>query len=199
MQKYLFQSGFLDFEVPAGWFQSLNPLYIVILAPIFSLMWIRLGALNPSTPKKMVIGLFLTAIGFLFMVAAVVDQQANGMASMWWLALAYLFHTMGELCISPVGLSMTTKLSPLRLASLMMGVWFLINFFANLLAGVIGAFAETLGEMAIFGGIAAANVIFALILWPLSGRLVEWMHGAETYHEPEEKADGKLNTATSAA
>ncbi|TQV71568.1 peptide MFS transporter [Aliikangiella marina] len=174
---------FMNFEVPAGWFQSLNPFYIVILAPVFSMMWIKMGSKNPATPFKMVIGLMLTAIGFFFMVAAVYDQQANGLASMWWLALAYLFHTMGELCISPVGLSMTTKLAPLRLASLMMGVWFLINFFANLLAGYIGAFAETMGEMAIFAGIAIANIIFALILWPISGKLVDWMHGAETYGE----------------
>ena len=188
------------FEVPAGWFQSLNPLYIVILAPIFSLLWIKLGSKNPATPVKMVFGLLLTALGFLFMVGAVVEQQSSGLASMWWLCAAYLFHTMGELCISPVGLSMTTKLSPLRLASLMMGVWFLINFFANLLAGVIGSFAEELGEMSIFGGIAIANVVFALILWPLSGRLIVWMHGAETYsdtveHEVKEELEATANHA----
>ena len=90
-----------------------------------------------------------------------------------------MFHTMGELCISPVGLSMVTKLAPLRLASLMMGVWFLINFFANLLAGYIGAYAESLGELSIFAGLAIANVVFAAVLWLISGKLVEWMHGAE--------------------
>jgi POT family proton-dependent oligopeptide transporter len=93
--------------------------------------------------------------------------------------LAYLFHTMGELCISPVGLSMVTKLAPLRLASLMMGVWFMINFVANLLAGYIGAYAEKAGELTIFGGLAATLGVFALVLWGLSGRLVDWMHGAE--------------------
>ena len=170
-----------DFQVPAGWFQSLNPLYIILLAPIFSIMWTRLGARNPSTPKKMVLGLFLTAFGFLFMIAAVFDQEANGLASMHWLALAYLFHTMGELCISPVGLSMVTKLSPLRLASLMMGVWFLVNFFANLLAGIIGSFADELGEMAIFSGIAITDVIFALLLWPMAGMLVRWMQSVSVW------------------
>ena len=125
------------FEVPAGWFQSLNPLFIVLLAPLFSMAWQRLGAQgrNPPTPNKMVYGLILTGIGFLAMVAAVYDQAANGKASMIWLVIAYFFHTTGELCISPVGLSMVTKLAPLRLASLMMGVWFLINFVANWLAG----------------------------------------------------------------
>ena len=98
---------------------------------------------------------------------------------MWWLVLAYLFHTMGELCISPVGLSMVTKLAPLRLASLMMGVWFLINFVANWLAGIIGSFAESMGELTIFGwpGRHAVRVrrrpVVAL------RQLVRWTHGAE--------------------
>ncbi|HVN41685.1 MAG TPA: peptide MFS transporter [Steroidobacteraceae bacterium] len=169
------------FEVPAGWFQSVNPLFIVLLAPVFSAAWSWLGARNrnPATPRKMVSGLVLTGIGFLWMVAAVYDQSAHGKASMWWLVLAYLFHTMGELCISPVGLSMVTKLAPLRLASLMMGVWFLINFVANWLAGVIGSYAESLGELTIFGGLAGTLFAFALVLWTLSGTLVRWMHGAE--------------------
>jgi POT family proton-dependent oligopeptide transporter len=171
-----------SFEVPAGWFQSLNPLFIVLLAPIFSAMWGRLGksGRNPATPRKMVLGLVLTGIGFLAMVAAVYEHAATGKASMWWLVIAYFFHTTGELCISPVGLSMVTKLAPLRLASLMMGVWFLINFFANWIAGIIGSFAESLGELAIFGGLAATLFIFAVVLWLLSGLLVRWMHGAET-------------------
>jgi POT family proton-dependent oligopeptide transporter len=170
------------FEVPAGWFQSLNPLFIVLLAPIFSIAWAGLGAKgrNPPTPNKMVYGLILTGIGFLAMVAAVYDQAANGKASMMWLVIAYFFHTTGELCISPVGLSMVTKLAPLRLASLMMGVWFLINFVANWLSGIIGSFAEQLGELAIFGGIAATLFVFSVVLWLLSGTLVRWMHGAET-------------------
>jgi POT family proton-dependent oligopeptide transporter len=169
------------FEVPAGWFQSVNPLFIVLLAPLFSMMWAWLGThgRNPPTPNKMVYGLILTGIGFLAMVGAVYDQAAHGKASMWWLVLAYLFHTMGELCISPVGLSMVTKLSPLRLASLMMGVWFLINFVANWLAGYVGSFAERLGELAIFGGIAGTLFGFSVVLWLLSGTLVRWMHGAE--------------------
>ena len=192
-----------SFTVPTGWFQSLNPLFIVVLAPIFSMLWSGLAkrGLNPSTPAKMYIGLFLVAIGFGFLVIAVFQMQhmADMRAGMSWLVLAYLFHTLGELCISPVGLSMVTKLAPLRLASLMMGVWFLINFFANTLAGYIGAFSENMGEYAwmrefavgmniraehagllgIFGGIAAVLVFFSVLLWSLSGRIVRWMHGAE--------------------
>ena len=169
------------FEVPAGWFQSLNPLFIVVLAPIFSAVWSRLGATgrNPATPRKMVLGLVLTGIGFLAMVAAALESAGGAKASMSWLVIAYFFHTTGELCISPVGLSMVTKLAPLRLASLMMGVWFLINFVANWLAGIIGSYAESLGELAIFGGLAGTLFAFAVVLWTLSGMLVRWMHGAE--------------------
>ena len=170
------------FEVPAGWFQSLNPLFIVLLAPLFGMLWVRIAQQGKSlpTPIKMMSGLLLTGIGFLFMVAAVFDQGAHGKASMIWLVLAYMFHTMGELCISPVGLSMVTKLAPLRLASLMMGVWFLINFVANLLAGYIGAYAAKAGEMTIFASLAGTLAFFAIVLWFLSGTLVGWMHGAES-------------------
>jgi len=169
------------FEVPAGWFQSLNPLFIVVLAPLFSMMWGRLGKTgrNPATPRKMVFGLVLTGVGFLAMVAAALESQTGAKASMLWLVLAYFFHTTGELCISPVGLSMVTKLAPLRLASLMMGVWFLINFVANWLAGIIGSYAESLGELTIFGGLAGTLFAFAVVLWTLSAMLVRWMHGAE--------------------
>jgi len=192
-----------SFTVPTGWFQSLNPLFIVVLAPLFSMLWGGLArrGMDPSTPAKMYTGLFLVAIGFGFLVIAVFQMQhaIDMRAGMTWLVLAYLFHTLGELCISPVGLSMVTKLSPLRLASLMMGVWFLINFFANTLAGYIGAFSENMGEYAwmkdiavavnvsaehagllgIFGGIALVLVAFSVLLWSLSGWIVSWMHGAE--------------------
>jgi POT family proton-dependent oligopeptide transporter len=154
----------------------------VILAPIFSVIWGKLGNIgrNPATPRKMVLGLVLTGIGFLAMVAAAFESAGGGKAAMSWLVIAYFFHTMGELCISPVGLSMVTKLAPLRLASLMMGVWFMINFVANWLAGIIGSYAESLGEVTIFGGLAITLFVFAVILWLLSGTLVRWMHGAET-------------------
>lgn len=175
------------FEVPAGWFQSVNAIFIVLLAPVFGMLWVKLANQGKSmpTPIKMMAGLLLTGIGFLFMVAAVFDQQANGKASMIWLVLAYLFHTMGELCISPVGLSMVTKLAPLRLASLMMGVWFLINFCANYLAGQIGVYAQQAGELTVFAGLAGVLGAFAVVLWFLSGTLVDWMHGAETIAKVE--------------
>ena len=192
------------FTVPTGWFQSLNPLFIVVFAPVFSLLWSNLGRTgrNPSAVAKMYVGLFLAAIGFALLVVAVFEMQVTGdfRAGMGWLVGAYLFHTLGELCISPVGLSLVTKLAPLRLASLMMGTWFLINFFANLLAGYVGAFSEHMGEYAwmqslatsvgvrveeagllgIFGGITLVLIVFGLAMWALSGRIISWMHGAES-------------------
>ena len=192
-----------SFLVPTGWFQSLNPFFIVLLGIPFSMLWSKLGASgkNPPTPVKMYLGLAQVALGFVFLVIAVFEMQRSGdmKSSMVWLVLAYLFHTTGELCISPVGLSMVTKLAPLRLGSLMMGVWFLVNFFGNTLAGYIGAFTENMGQygwmvkiaadfgvraeqaglLGVFGGLAVVLLMFSLLLWALSGRIVEWMHGAE--------------------
>jgi len=99
---------------------------------------------------------------------------------MLWLVGAYLFHTFGELCLSPVGLSMVTKLAPLRLASLMMGVWFLSSAAANKISGMLGGYTETVGALNIFGGIAIVSISAGIILYFLSGKLVYWMHGAES-------------------
>ena len=192
-----------SFLVPTGWFQSLNPLFIILLGIPFSMLWTRLGksGRNPATPVKMYLGLAQVALGFVFLVIAVFEIQRSGdmSSSMIWLVLAYLFHTTGELCISPVGLSMVTKLAPLRFGSLMMGVWFMVNFIGGVLAGYIGAFSENMGEydwmialaadfgvreehaglLGVFGGLAVVLIAFSLMLWALSGRIVEWMHGAE--------------------
>ncbi|WP_035481374.1 peptide MFS transporter [Gallaecimonas xiamenensis] len=191
------------FEVPAGWFQSLNAMFILIFAPLFSILWIKLNKIdkNPDAPIKIVAGLILTAIGFGFLVAGIFEMQTtgDGKATMIWLVLAYLFHTLGELCISPVGLSLMTKLAPMRLASLVMGIWFLMPALAQLLGGLIGAYSERAGEyqavrhfaeglgiraedagiLVIFGSIALFLCLFAVVLWLISGKLVVWMHGAE--------------------
>ncbi|MGL5599216.1 MAG: peptide MFS transporter, partial [Aeromonas sp.] len=107
---------------------------------------------------------------------------------------AYLFHTLGELCLSPIGLSMVTKLAPLRLASLMMGAWFGFVALANYTAGFIGSFVGSSGAIAIFGGIALAAVISALILLTMANRLVYWMHGAEGQATEPTVDDQKLQS-----
>lgn len=202
---------FGDSIIPAGYFQSLNPLFILIFAPIFSVLWVTLHKrdASPDAPIKIFAGLVLTAIGFLFLIFGLYEIQATGKANMIWLVLAYLFHTLGELCISPVGLSLMTKLAPLRLASLVMGIWFLMPAIASKLAGMVGAFSENAetftfsqniaaaiglqaeysGLLVVFGGVAVGLLIFAIVLWLISGMLVRWMHGAERT-EPETTVEG---------
>lgn len=177
-----------SFEVPTTWFQSLNPVFIVVFAPVLAALWVRLGPREPTSPVKFGFGLALLGIGFLFMVGAAMQQGGDPTVktSMMWLVAAYFFHTMGELCLSPIGLSMVTKLAPLRLASLLMGAWFGFTALANYLAGFIGSFigqdqsTQVANAMSIFGGLAVAAIGSGVVLWFLADRLVSWMHGAET-------------------
>ncbi|CAM2833536.1 peptide MFS transporter [Vibrio rarus] len=170
------------FEVPAAWFQSLNPLFIMLLAPLLAAVWVKMGKKEPTSPVKFAFALFFLAVGFVFMVGAALQQGGDiGVkTSMGWLIGAYFFHTLGELCISPIGLSMVTKLAPLRLASLLMGAWFGFNAIANYVAGLIGSHVGDFGAVAIFGGIAIAAVICGIVLLFMSNTLVRWMHGAES-------------------
>jgi POT family proton-dependent oligopeptide transporter len=129
------QSSITMNEVPASFFQSLNSTYIVIFAPVFAWLWMKIGKYEPSSPTKMAIGLLLLAFGYLWIAAGVKNISPGMKVSMIWLAGLYMMHTWGELCLSPIGLSLVNKLAPLKLASLMMAVWFLANAFANKLAG----------------------------------------------------------------
>ena len=130
---------FGSFTLLSTWFQSLNSAFIIIFAPIFAWMWVWLAKrnLNPSTPAKFGFGLILLAVGFLMMVGASVIVADGDQALPTWLLLTYLFHTLGELALSPVGLSATTKLAPKRFVGQMMGVWFLATALGNLIAGQI--------------------------------------------------------------
>lgn len=170
-----------SFEVPAAWFQSLNPMFIIIFAPVLAVCWRRLGANEPSSPIKFAMAMGFLSLGFVCMVGAVMQQGSDmtAKASMWWLVGAYFFHTLGELCLSPIGLSLITKLAPLRLMSVMMGTWFCANAVANYVAGFIGSHVSDAGPLAIFGGIAATAAIAGVSLIACSNKLVSWMHGAE--------------------
>jgi POT family proton-dependent oligopeptide transporter len=139
---------FGGWTMPSSWFQSLNPLAILIFAPIFAEAWQVLGrrGKEPATALKMVLGLFLLGVGFLFMLAGGKRADGGVLVSPMWLTLAYLFHTWGELCLSPVGLSYVTKLAPARFASLLMGAWFLANAAANKIAGAIAGLTPLPGE-----------------------------------------------------
>ncbi|MBK0402945.1 peptide MFS transporter [Adhaeribacter sp. BT258] len=171
-------------EIPTAWFQSVNPLFIVALAPIISSMWISLASKgkNPNTTVKMAMGMMLLGLGFFLMVGAVMERggdvaDASIKANIWWLVGAYFLHTLGELCLSPVGLSMVTKLAPLAYASMLMGVWMLSSFVANIMGGYIVKYVEELGALTIFGGIGAFVIVLGFVLLAVSKKLTYMMHG----------------------
>jgi POT family proton-dependent oligopeptide transporter len=138
-------------EIPAGWFQSLNSMFIIALAPVYAALWVALARrhLEPSTPFKFAFGLIFLGFGFVVMIFAAKLVSAGNSVAPTWLIMTYLLHTMGELSLSPVGLSSVTKLAPRRFVSQMMGVWFLGTALGNLIAGLIaGQFDhDAIGEM----------------------------------------------------
>ncbi len=170
----------LGFEIPTTWFQSINPVFIMIFGPIFAWFWARLAlkGREPSAPMKFGFSLFLMGCGFMCMVFAAQQSATFGKASVLWLIASYLLQTWAELCLSPVGLSMVNRLSPARYGTVIMGIWYLSNAVANKLAGFIGGFAETLGETQLFGAIAAtAFTASAILIFGLAKPLQKRMHG----------------------
>ena len=134
------------FVVPASFFQSLNSSFVVGFAPLLAWLWVKLGKHNPSSPTKMAMGLFLLAIGYLWIAFGVKDVQPGIKVSMIWLLGMYAMHTLGELCLSPIGLSLVNKLAPLKFSSLLMAVWFTANAFANYLAGALSKLYPEAGK-----------------------------------------------------
>jgi proton-dependent oligopeptide transporter, POT family len=173
--------GVFGWRVPTTWFQSVNSAFIVMFAPLFAMMWTGLAARGkePRTATKMALGMLLVSGGFVLMYAAARQSAAEGKAALLWVVGAYLFHTWGELAISPVGLSMVTKLAPTKFASALMGVWFLSNAAANKLAGMLGGAAERVGDQSMFGLIVLFTAGAGLVLLTLSGKLQRMTHGAE--------------------
>jgi POT family proton-dependent oligopeptide transporter len=156
--------------IPAAWYQAVNPLGIIIFAPIFTLMWnfLHRRGIEPSTPVKFALGILLVSASFLIMIPGAIQAAHNvGLAAPYWLLFCYLFATWGELCLSPVGLSMITKLAPARYGSLFMGIWFLASAAAYWLAGYFAAiFASGEGADICFGkenGLADFFLLLAII------------------------------------
>ena len=176
-----FSLPFIGNEVPASWFQSLNAMFIIFLGTTVAGYWAnrKLKGKISTSLFKMILGLIIMGTGFFFMTAAAAQYESNGASAMYWLVLAYLFHTIGELCISPVALSYITKLAPVKYASLMMGVYFAMTGFGNKLAGLLGEASENLGEYVIFTGIAIFCVIFGFLVILFRKRLEKLTHGAE--------------------
>jgi POT family proton-dependent oligopeptide transporter len=167
--------------IPASWFQSVNAFFIITLGiPIASFwVWWKKKGKESSSLLKMAIGVIIMGWGFLFMSAASLEYEAQGASAMYWLILAYLFHTIGELCASPVALSFITKLAPLKYASLMMGVYFAATGLGNKVAGLIGEYSQSAGELEIFTGIAIFCTIIGLLVIALLKPLKRLTHGAE--------------------
>lgn len=165
-------------EIAASQFQSINPLLIVALAPTFSRLWLRLdaGRFRSSTPTKMAIGMIILGLGFVVMYVGQQRAVTYGQVGAGWLAAVYALHTLGELCLSPIGLSMVTKLAPARVGSLAMGLWFVSSAAANYLAGIL---EELLSELhfPIYGFLVLSSIGPALLLLALTPILKRWMHG----------------------
>jgi POT family proton-dependent oligopeptide transporter len=156
-----------SFEVPTTWFQSINPLLIITLAPIFGMIWTATSRRNrnPSQPAKIGIGLLFVGLGYLFLVLAAMQAKDPVKASMWLVVGTYAMHTVGEIILSPTGLSYVTKAAPRKYVSLLMGIWFLSSFIANLGAGKVAAQANKVasGEIDVpwdFGGKADFFFLF---------------------------------------
>jgi len=171
----------MGWEIPATWFQGLNAGFIILLATGIAGYWAnrKLKGKEASSLFKMAIGTMIMGLGFVFMIFAASEFNTEGSSSMKWLVLAYLFHTIGELCSSPVALSFITKLAPVKYASLMMGVYFAATGLGNKVAGLIGEKASEFGEYAIFSGITIFTVVFGILVIALLKPLKRLTHGAE--------------------
>lgn len=161
----------------ASYFQAVNPIFVLLLAPVFAKLWIKMGEKDPSIPSKFGWGLFLQGLGFAAIAVGAALYQANGPVSAIWLILVYLFCTMGELCLSPVGLSMVTKLAPLKFMSLFMGVWLTASFFGNLLAGWLASYYDKWSLTTLFSVPAIGSIVFGIIMWIMTRKIKHWMHG----------------------
>ena len=171
----------MGWEIPASWFQSLNAFFIIVLGTSVAAYWAtrKLKGKEASSLFKMIMGLIIMGTGFLFMSAASIQFQETGSSAMYWLVLAYLLHTIGELSLSPVSLSFVTKLAPAKYASLMMGLYFATTGLGNKVAGLLGESASEFGEFSVFTGIATFCILFGLLIWAFLKKLKKLTHGAE--------------------
>ncbi|MFM8356295.1 MAG: peptide MFS transporter [Gammaproteobacteria bacterium] len=181
--------GLLDTPFPASWFQAVNPTAVILFAPLFAALWPWLAARGrePSTPMKFALGLWLLGLAFFAMVFGALEARTGGLAGAHWLVITYVVYTWGELCLSPVGLSMVTKLAPAHLQSVLMGLWYFSMSLSNLLAGLVARFSVALerGEHTFviegLGGfylaLAVVPILIGLLLWALTPLLKRWMHG----------------------
>jgi proton-dependent oligopeptide transporter, POT family len=169
------RNSIFGMSFPSSWFQAVNALLIILLAPLAGLVWVKLGPRDPSSPAKFSLGLFFLGAGFAVMIMAATAASSGQKVSPVWLVLTYLLHTIGELCLSPVGLSAMTKLAPARVVGLMMGVWFLATSIGNKIAGSVAGLYESFSLTSLFGAVTATalffGVVMALLIKPIKNML----------------------------
>lgn len=180
----------MGWEIPAAWLQGLNAFFILTTGGIVAAIWIALAkrGKNPPSIFKMGLGTAILGIGFIFMVFASLERNAEGLSSLHWLVFAYLFHTLGELALSPVSLSFITKVAPKRIVASMMGLYFAVTGLGNYVASLIGIWAQRLGELEIFMYIAGFTIFLGVILMLLTRKINKLTHGAEDKHGEEKDA-----------
>jgi POT family proton-dependent oligopeptide transporter len=168
------------FSFPSSWFQSVQAIWVIILAPVFAWLWMRLGSREPSIPAKFGFGLVFMGLAFLLLMpAGALAQSGEGFrVSPWWLIWAYMISEFGELCVSPVGLSAVTKLAPVRILGLMMGVWFLSNALGNKIAGTAAAFVSTMPLQSLFGTMGGFLIATGFVMFVLTNPIKKLMMGA---------------------
>ena len=167
----------LGFDIPASWYQSLNAIFIVLLAPVFAWLWIRLGPHQPSLPIKFALGLFGVAAGFVWLAVGAELASAGEKVSPNWLVITYLLHTIGELCLSHVGLSAMTKLAPARVAGMMMGVWFLGSSVGNFIGGRMAGFYESMPLERLFLMVSLFGIVSGAVMVVIAKPVKRLMSG----------------------
>lgn len=168
-------NGLIDFQIPAAWAQSLNPIFIVVLAPVFANLWTRLGKHNPSTVHKFALGAIFAGLSYLVMMIPL--MSSTELTHPLWLALSFLFITVGELCISPVGLSVTSKLAPKHLSAQMMALWMLSNATAQSINSQTVVFFKRISEQQFFMYSGLFTLIIGVLLFLISPIVIRAMRG----------------------
>jgi POT family proton-dependent oligopeptide transporter len=164
---------------PVGWFQSVQPVFVILLAPVFAWLWLALGHREPSSPAKFSLGLLFGGLAFAILIPAAHLVVGGSRVGPYWLVGTYLLQTLGELCLSPVGLSAMTKLAPARAAGFMMGIWFLSTSIGNWLAGKAASLYSSMPLPTLFGSVAVFSIGAALVLAILIKPTVRLMQGVK--------------------
>ena len=168
-----------SFEISPAWFQSLNPLFIIVLAPLFAWMWLKLGDRQPSTPKKFAFGLFFAGMSFIVMIIPAYINGTETLVNPFWLVLSFFLVVLGELLLSPVGLSATTKLAPGAFAAQTMSLWFMTNASAQAINAQVVKLYSPENEVLYFGVIGVIALVIGLLLYLMTPLIQKYMRGVK--------------------